>query len=355
MNNHHNANSSSTIFITGGSGYVGRNLIRHFRAQRMTVVALARSAAAAETVQALGAEVRRGDLHDDDLSRHMQGCGWLVHAAADTNHGWGGAAQRKTNVDGTRHVFDSARRAGIRRAVHLSTESVLLTGQPLVDVDETQPLPRRPVGGYSGTKAEAEQLALQSATDLFDVMVVRPRFVWGRDDTTALPQLTRAASSGQLAWIDGGGYPSSVTHIANLCHGVALALARGRSGHTYLLADAAPVVFRQFVTDLLATQGIGAPDKTVPRWLVRAAAAVGDALAALSSGRIALPINLQQYATMAVTVTLNTRKAQQELGYAPLIDLPAGMAELRQARHASQAPGAQGEAITSATARAGIR
>ena len=297
------------LFITGGSGYVGRNLIRHFLSQGMAVAALVRSDAAAATVQALGAEARRGDLHDPDMARHMQGCALLVHAAADTNHGWGDAAQRRTNVDGTRHVFASARRAGIKRAVHLSTESVLLTGQPLVNADETHPLPRRAAGSYGSTKAEAERIALQSAAQDFEVMAVRPRFVWGRDDTTALPQLAKAAATGQLAWIDGGRYMTSVTHIANLCHGVALALLRGRAGETYFLADAAPVVFREFVTDLLATQGIAAPEKTVPRWVVRGAAAAGDALARLSSGKIALPIGLQQYAAMAVEVTLDTRKS----------------------------------------------
>lgn len=326
--------NSSTVFITGGSGYVGRNLIRHFRAQGMAVVALARSDAAAEVVQALGAEVRRGDLHDADMPRHMQGCAFLVHAAADTNHGWGNAAQSKTNVDGTRHVFAAARQAGIKRAVHLSTESVLLTGQALRNADEKHPVPSRAVGDYSRTKAVAEQLALQSGTDDFEVMVIRPRFVWGRDDTTALPQLAQAATTGQLAWINGGRYLTSVTHIANLCHGVALALARGGAGQCYFVTDAAPVIFREFVTELLATQGIEAPGKEVPRWVVRGAAALGDALAKLSAGKIALPIGLQQYAAMAVEVTLNTRKAQDELGYAPVIGMPAGLAEMRQA-HAS--------------------
>ncbi|WIE41828.1 NAD-dependent epimerase/dehydratase family protein (plasmid) [Agrobacterium tumefaciens] len=102
-------------------------------------------------------------------------------------------------------------------SIHLSTESVLATGKPLVNVDETMLLPLKPAGGYSRTKAVAERIALAANADDFAVVVLRPRFVWGRDDTTALPALTEAVKSGKFAWISGGTYLTSTTHIGNLC------------------------------------------------------------------------------------------------------------------------------------------
>ncbi len=318
----------SRVFITGGSGYVGRNLIRHCIGRGDTVIALARSAQAAATVARLGATPHRGDLLDAGLSTAMQGCDTLIHAAADTNHGWGTAAQRQTNLDGTRHVFASARHAGIARAVHISTESVLLDGQPLVNATEAHAYPPQPAGAYSRTKGEAERIALSFSTGTMAVMVLRPRFVWGRDDSTALPQLLAAAREGKLAWIDGGGYRTSTTHIANLCEGVDKALQRGRGGQVYFITDGEPQVFRDFITRLLATQGVTAPDKSVPRALLRRIAAVGDLLARVSRGRIKPPISRQEYATMAVEVTLDIGKARSELGYAPVISAEAGLAEL---------------------------
>jgi hypothetical protein len=47
----------------------------------------------------------------------------------------------------------------------------------------------------------AEQIALASNAPELVVVVLRPRFVWGRDDTAALPALTEAAGSGKLAWM----------------------------------------------------------------------------------------------------------------------------------------------------------
>jgi nucleoside-diphosphate-sugar epimerase len=134
------------LFLTGGSGYVGRNLFRHFIAKGFEVVALARSERSLQVVKALGALPFAGDLLDAGLVEGMKGCQTLINAAADTDHGRGNAQQYRTNLDGTRNVFQSARTAGISRAVHISTESVLLDGKPLIDATEDHPFPHRPAG-----------------------------------------------------------------------------------------------------------------------------------------------------------------------------------------------------------------
>ena len=70
-------------FVTGGSGYVGRNLVRHLRARGDEVRGLARSAQAAATVTALGATAVEGDLDDvEAMRRGMEGCDAVFHVAA---------------------------------------------------------------------------------------------------------------------------------------------------------------------------------------------------------------------------------------------------------------------------------
>jgi nucleoside-diphosphate-sugar epimerase len=321
------------IFLTGASGYVGRNLIRHFVSRGVKITALVRSANSAERVRQLGATPFNGQLFDPALTGGMAGCDALIHAAADTSHGPASERQRRVNEDGTRSVLEAARAANIRKVIQLSTESVLATGKPLVNVDETIPLPQRPAGGYSRTKAAAERLALAADGPGFSVVVLRPRFVWGRDDTTALPALTQAVKSGKFAWISGGSYLTSTTHIANLCAAVELALGRGRGGQVYFISDGTPVPFRTIVSELLETQGLAVPEKVVPRAVVRAVATIGDLLAKISRGRIIPPLTLQAYATSAVEVSFDIGKARRELGYEPLISREEGLAELRAVQH----------------------
>ncbi|WP_425467367.1 NAD-dependent epimerase/dehydratase family protein [Rubellimicrobium roseum] len=188
-----------------------------------------------------GARSIEGDVLATGLERVMTRSQWLIHAAADTGHGT--REQAWVNLEGTRNIFGSARSIGARRALIISTESVLLAGRPLVDAAEDQPFPRRPAGSYCQTKAAAERMVLSFAGPDFEVVAIRPRFVWGRDDTTAMPNHVEAAWSGRMAWIDGGRYRISTTHIANLCEGVARALEGGRSGEIYFIAEEAPSSF----------------------------------------------------------------------------------------------------------------
>lgn len=316
------------LFLTGAAGYVGRNLVRHFLRGGVEVTALVRKPQDAEQVRAMGAVAVVGDILDAAIGKAIAGCDALVHAAADTDHGHGGAAQMRTNATGTRNVLEAARAAGVRRAVHLSTESVLSDGRPLKNVDETRLYPARSAGSYSRSKIAAETIALSMSEGDFEVVVVRPRFVWGRDDTTALPTLMEAARSGQLAWIDGGDYLTSTTHIDNLCHGVELALRAGRGGEAYFLSDGEPIAFRTFVSALLDTQGQTPPDKVVPRAVVRAVAGIGDLIGVVTRGAKPVPLTLQGFAASAVEVTLDIGKARRELGYAPVVSLADGLADL---------------------------
>ncbi|QQA45038.1 NAD-dependent epimerase/dehydratase family protein [Pelagovum pacificum] len=319
--------SEHAIFITGAAGYVGRNLLRHFIAKGRRVIGLVRNAEAADRVRAWGGEPVLGDMLSADLAPLMSSADTLIHAAASVDHGAGSAAA-VINPEGTRRVLEAARQANIEKAIHISTDSVLQDGRPLCNVDESTPYPSRPAGAYSAGKAEAERIALRAAASGQHVVTLRPRMVWGRDDTTALPTLVGAAQSGQFGWISGGGYRSSTLHIANLCHAVELALERGASGEIYHVSDGPARTFRETVTGLLESQRIEVPTKTVPRGVLRNVARLGDGLHRVSGGRWRGPMSFQDFATSAVEITLNIHKAQRDLGYVPVMSWEDGLAEL---------------------------
>src|SRR5215212_9114701 len=262
-----------SAFLTGGSGFIGGRLIERLRGEGFDVRALARSDSSVAAVEAAGAEPVRGDLDSADAMRSgAQGCDFFFHAAAKAED-WGAREEfERVNVAGTQNALSAAREAGVRRFVHVGTEAALMAGQPLVQVDETTPLRPDSRAPYPWSKAKAEQAVRDANGDGLETVVVRPRFVWGRGDTVLLPRMKQMVEQKKWAWIGGGTQLTDTSHIDNTVEGLVLGAERGRPGAVYFVTDGEPVVFRDFVTELLGTHGVTPPERNTPAPVGRAAA-----------------------------------------------------------------------------------
>lgn len=322
---------TTSAFVTGGSGFIGGALIRRLVADGCTVRALARSDASAGVVSERGAEAVRGDLDDGaSMAAGAAGCEVAFHCAAHLGD-WGSRADfERGNVQGTRNALAAARQAGVRRFVHVGTEAALLAGQPLVEADERAPLRFDSPALYSSTKARAEEAVIEANRNGLETVVVRPRFVWGRGDTTLLPAMTAMVRAGRFAWIAGGKHLTSTTHVDNVVHGLLLGAERGAPGGVYFVTDGEPVVFRDFVTRLLATQGVTPPDRSLPAPVASAVATVGETAWRLLPLPGRPPLTRLAVWLSALEATIDITRARTELGYAPVRTIDEGLEELRQ-------------------------
>jgi nucleoside-diphosphate-sugar epimerase len=319
-----------TAFVTGGSGFVGGALIERLRREGWDVRALARSERAAERVRELGAEPVSGDLDDrESLRAGAEGCEVCFHAAAKVED-WGDPADfERLNVQGTRNVIDACREAGVRRLVHVGTEAALMAGHPLVDVDEGAPLRPDSPALYSSSKAKAEQLVRAANGDGLETVVVRPRFVWGRGDSTLLPQIVEMVRSGRFRWVGGGRHLTATTHIDNTVEGLWLGATKAPAGGVYFVTDGEPVVFRDFLTALVGTQGVEIPDKSVPPGVANAAARAAEAIWRGLRRRGNPPLTRFAVWVSSQECTIDISRAERELGYRPVTSREDGLAELR--------------------------
>jgi nucleoside-diphosphate-sugar epimerase len=316
-------------FVTGGSGFIGGRLIQRLVSEGRRVRALARSDGAAARVEGLGAESVRGDLGDRaSLAAGAAGCEFAFHLAAHLGE-WGPWEDfERGNVEGTRNALVACEEAGVRRFVHCGTEAALMAGEPLVHVDETAPLRPDSKAPYPATKAKAEQAVRAANGDGFETVVLRPRFVWGKGDTTLLPEMVKTVEAGKFAWVGGGRNVTDTAHVDNVVEGLILAAEKGRAGEAYFLTDGEPVVFREFVTAMLETQGVEPPDRSLPAWTAAPLASVCEAAWKLLPLGGEPPMTRFRSWILTQECTIDISKARTELGYAPLVTHEQGLAEL---------------------------
>src|SRR3954471_10753409 len=320
----------ASAFVTGGSGFVGGRLIERLRADGWDVRALARSDAAAERVRSLGAGPASGDLDDlGALRAGADGVDVVIHCAAKADD-WGDPDEfERINVRGTENVLRAAREAGARRVVHVSTEAALMAGQPLVRVNEDTPLRPDSAALYPATKARAEQAVRAANADL-ETVVIRPRFVWGRGDTTLLPVLVDLVKSGRFRWTAGGTPLPDITQVDNTVEGLMLGATKAPPGGVYFATDGEPVVFKEFVGAMIETQGVKAPDKSIGVGLAKTAASATEGAWRLLRRPGRPPLTRFAVWASGMECTIDISRARQDLGYAPVKDRETGLAELGQ-------------------------
>jgi nucleoside-diphosphate-sugar epimerase len=318
-------------FVTGGSGFIGGRLIGRLAREGVKVRALARSDDSAAKVEAAGAEPVRGDLDDEQAMRAgAEGCKYAFHAAAKVED-WGDPADfERLNVEGTKRALRATQAAGVERFVHVGTEAALLAGDPLVNADESAPLRPDSKSLYPSSKARAERAARDATQPGFDTVVVRPRFVWGPGDATILPTLVETVEKGKFAFIGGGRHRTSTTHVDNAVEGMVLAADKGRPGAAYFVTDGDPIVFRDWIAKLLATRGVDAPDRSIPRPVAAALAATAEIAWRVLPLKGPPPLTRMTYWVTGLECTLDDSAARRDLGYAPVITREQGLEQLAE-------------------------
>jgi nucleoside-diphosphate-sugar epimerase len=327
---------SGRAFVTGGSGFVGRNLIIALRDANASISAIARSERAAETVRSLSAEATIADLSDVDLlAEAMSGCDVVYHAAAKQGDSGTYEEFEFVNVRGTRNVIQAARRSEVPTLVHVSTEAVLAGSARIRNATEGTPKPKSPIGMYARSKSAAEDLVVAANSDLLRTVVIRPRLVWGKGDTVHLARLVSEVQQRRFFWIDGGRYLTSICHVRNLCAALLLAGDRGGGGQVYFVTDGPAIEYRTFVTALLKTQGLVPGNRSIPGWFARPAAEVADRLWRSAGLRSAPPLTILATRLLGEEVTVSDAKARAELGYENVVSFEAGLAELETSERTS--------------------
>ena len=262
--------------ITGASGFLGSHLTRLLVQQGEQVRVLVRPGSETRALAGLPVERVGGDLRDaSSLAAAVQGVQRVFHVAADYRL-WTPNPQEiyDSNVAGTRHLLEAARRAGVEKFVYTSSVATLAVprGDDLPD-ERTQARLEEMIGHYKRSKFLAEREVLAAARDGLPAVVVNPSAPVGPGDWKPTPtgQLVLDFLRGRMVVRPPAGGLNLVP-VEDVARGHVLALERGRPGERYLLAGENLTL--DAVWELLA----GICGRPVPRLRIPYAAALGLAL-----------------------------------------------------------------------------
>jgi dihydroflavonol-4-reductase len=306
-------------FVTGGSGFIGANLVHELAARGHRVKALLRPNSDRRGLAGADFEVIEGDVLDKaSLERGLQGCDWCFHVAA-SYHLWlpDYAPMYAANVEGTRNVLSASAAAGCSRIVYTSTVGCI--GLPtakngvVTATDETASCSEAQMSNhYKRSKWQAEQVALELAKK-HPIIIVNPSAPIGPRDVKPTPtgQIIVDFLKRELpAFLDTG---LNWVHVRDVAVGHILAAERGRVGERYILGNAAGNwTLQQALKILQEITGIPAPKMRVPYAVAYAAAVVDESISKITGRPPKAPIAGVRMARYKMF--FNPAKAIGELG-----------------------------------------
>ncbi len=322
------------IFLTGGTGLLGRHILAQLQHAGDPITALARSDHAATALRILGATPLTGDVDSPALWNQVDGCRAIVHSAAiiASRAGWEG--YRRVNVDGTRLAAARARALGVP-LIHISSVAVYGANagrQPAGSVSEEYPLGSSSAGPHYGrSKRLAEAAVLEEVARGLRAIILRPCVVYGEGDRLFLPTIARHARRGYFPLVGTGQQPMAMVHARSVAEAVGAALRAERGwGQAFNVTNDDEITGLAFVAALSA--GLGRPVRPIriPRPLANGAAAAGDLTRVLL--RSGLPGLLAAVRFLEGGNPFNSGAARRTLGWTPTvrhsIALPAAIQSL---------------------------
>lgn len=299
------------LFVTGGAGFIGSNFIRHVLGARKSISIVSYDkltyAGNLANLHSIAHHPNyhfvKGDICDAVAGESaMRGCDAIIHFAAESHvdrsiYAPGPVIQ--TNITGTFTLLEIARKLGISRFVHVSTDEVYGDIAPGVQAAEDSPL--RPSSPYSASKAASDLLVCSYVrTYNFPALITRSSNNYGpyQFPEKFLPLMIANALDDKVLPIYGDGKQQrDWLHVEDNCRGILAALERGRIGEVYNIGGSQVVENLAMAQRLLRLTG---KQETLLRY-------VADR-----------PGHDRRYA-------LNSHKIEAELGWKPEIPLEEGV------------------------------
>ena len=322
-----------TTVVTGAAGWLGRALVHRFAsaAERPQLRLLVRDDSERVLVpERDGIEIVVGDVADrtvvDRLFDSVTGDVDVIHTAGII-HPSKVSEFFAVNTEGARTMIAAASAAGVRRFVHVSSNSPFGTNPHPTDTFRADE-PYHPYYGYGRSKMLAEQAVLDAvAAGRIEATIVRPPWFYGPFQPARQTTFLRMVRNGKFPVIAGGKQRRSMVYVDNLVDGLLAAeLTEAAAGRAYWIADARAyevIEIVQTVGRALRDEGFSVKDGALRLPAIAGKVAeLGDRLIQ-RAGRYQQQLHV--LGEMDKTIACDITAATADLGYSPAVELYGGM------------------------------
>jgi nucleoside-diphosphate-sugar epimerase len=318
------------VLITGGTGFLGRRTASVLRELGHTVAVIGRDRQIGQELETAGISFCQADLRNlNDLEKaFVNTVDVVVHAAAFSSP-WG----RKTifeqvNIVGTDNMLKLAQKYKIKRFIYISTSSVYFDFNDRFNIKELDAVAKRAPSEYTRTKLIAEKGVLSAQNAGLATIILRPRGIFGPNDSSIMPRLIRAYKLGRLPIIGTGENVVDVTYIDNVVESIRCSIVAENDacGEIYNITNGEPVNLWDFIEKLFHKLGYQLTRRHISYRLLYPICLINElACKYLLLGKKEPRLTRYTMALLAKSQTLDISKAQQQLNYRPIVSLAEGL------------------------------
>lgn len=303
---------------------MGSHIARLLHQQGHTVRILHRANSKMDALQGIPFESAIGDVTDiEAVKKAVEGCDVVYHVAAVADY-WRSDVKHmyKVNVDGTYHVMQAAKAAGVKRVVFTSSAAAVgfIEDRPADEKDHFNQKPDLFPYGYS--KHKAEEVVDEAVAKGLDVVTVNPTVIIGPGDLNMISG-TFIVQTARYQWLTpytSGGV--AVTDVRDVARWHLAAAEKGRMGERYILSTE-NYSYKEWFKLIAESIGVQKPRIYVPNFVLPAAVRM---VSLLHRMRVNMPIDENQVRLGSKKVHFNPAKTWKELGE-PQIDMRQSIRE----------------------------
>lgn len=322
------------ILITGASGFLGGRTTKAFAATGIEVVSTSRNPERKEELEEAGAVFVPGDLLDKEFCNSIvQGIDVIVHCAALSSP-WGKYSSfYQANVTTTSNLLDAAKVWGVQKFVFISSPSVYFEMKDRWNVSEKDPVPETLINDYARTKLIAEELVLAGNNQYLKTIAIRPRAIYGAEDTVIFPRLLAAHRGGRLKYIGNADNVCDLTTVSNVIEAIKCCISPESEeayGQVFNITNGEPVYFWRTLEVLFSELNIRPIRERISFRTALTAASVIEWVYRTFRLRGEPRLTKYNVGIMTYNFTMDISKAGNLLGYRPVQTNREGLEEFVQ-------------------------